>query len=640
MIEYIFWLLVNLGLFGSILLAALGAGHLFLRRMTFHSFAERLVFTMAIGLGTWAVVLFCLGLAGLLYKKFIFALTVTTAAAFVVHLYKANKYRFSNLSLKGFPTLENYKEPRKLVAVFLALLVFGYWALLFRQTQHPPIQWDATSNHLVLANKYLTEHRVFPVMGVAQPILPALNHMLFAWGISLRDDILSQMFEHTLMVLVALGLFSWGKREERPMFGVATACLWLAHPLVTWLGRTAYTDIGVACFTFLGLYALRVFFSERKSAWWYLSMSLLGMATGAKLSGLFFLVAGSMFGLFVLVQSLLKGQSSIGGPGSKSQVRHLLFGWGLALIIVLPWYGFIAHETGNPIWPAYPQINRGVWAEPDSQSNYASLLTFVAVPRTLDNFLRLSFDWVFSSQKFQSEINSPLLPLMIVWPISWAFALWSPAVRWWAAWALAFTAFWFFGPQHIRYWLPALPLAGLALCESARWLVEKLSRSPGLNYAVWVGLILLILAPSVRRIFVEVKAVGRPPANAAARENFLTRFYPGYSGVKYINSNADAKASVCIIGGSWLNYYFQPEVIDLISPMYANKRPTFKWPNDQAWSEWLDSKNVDWIYINHQEPQGLGTPKQIGIEGSFWPGYELAYKDASAWVFKRKSISH
>ena len=100
-------------------------------------------------------------------------------------------------------------------------------------------------------------------MGSPHPVMPALNHMLFAWGLALKDDILAQMIEHTFMMLTAVGLYAWGRRQGRPLFGLAVAAFWLANPLVLWLGESAYVDIALVCFTLLGVYALRRFWETR-----------------------------------------------------------------------------------------------------------------------------------------------------------------------------------------------------------------------------------------------------------------------------------------------------------------------------------------------------------------------------------------
>src|SRR5439155_22708409 len=118
----------------------------------------------------------------------------------------------------------------------------------------------------------LQAHRLVLVWGIPVPVLPLLNHMLFSWAMAIKDDVLAQMVVHTFLMLTALGLYAAGKRQNRPALGCAAAVLWLAHPLILELGSTAYVDIGLTCFVFLGVYALGLFWSGREAFWWYLGM--------------------------------------------------------------------------------------------------------------------------------------------------------------------------------------------------------------------------------------------------------------------------------------------------------------------------------------------------------------------------------
>ena len=189
--------------------------------------------------------------------------------------------------------------------------------------------------------------------------------------------------------------------------------------------------------------------------------------------------------------------------------------------------------------------------------------------------MRLPFDWKYHSERFESESSPPLSPLMLLWPLAWIVALWSPGVRWWVAWALGFTAFWFFNPRHMRYWLPALPMAGLALYEGIRWFIDKFRKSAAVHNAIWIVLILFTMAWGSRRIVREVLIRGVPPVTASGREAFIARSYQGVSAMNFVNQYASADETVCMMEGAWLNYYLRPRVLDLVGPLYADKRPTF-----------------------------------------------------------------
>ncbi|HVS80583.1 MAG TPA: glycosyltransferase family 39 protein [Pyrinomonadaceae bacterium] len=649
MINYLVWAIAHLGAWALMLLCAAGLGNLFLRKYRFQNLAERLVFTTAIGLGLCALVLFILGLLGMLYQSVIWVLTVSGAVATVSNFLYLHKRWLGIRQWKQFLSIQRWKHLyslRNAVIASLILIAAGYWVMLLITSQYPPTNWDSISNHLVIARANLTEHSLGIVLGIPQPVLPALNHMLFTWALALKDDVLAQMVVHTFLMLTAVGLYAWGKRQNRPALGCAAAALWLAHPLIRVLGATAYVDIGLTCFVFLGVYALRVFWDGRKASWWYLGIALLAMAAGTKMTGLFFLGLGSLLGWWLLVRSFLKfpshrsaEQNSEDFVRSQSRFswRSLVLGSALALLILAPWYGFVSYHTGNPFWPIFAQYSKGIWGAPWVVSGVDKLMIGFK-QATIRNFLMLSVDFIRYPARFHAELNLTLFPLIVVWPLAWIVALFNRSVRWWVFWALAYTVFWYLQAPFIRYWLPVLPIAGLALCESIQWILERIRKSASLHNAAWVAASILILLWSGYAVSKQIKGRGLPPATPAAREAFLSQLN-GYPGVKYVNAHADKTETVCVLGASWLNYYFHERVIDLWGALYQNRKPTFRWPDDQLWTQWLDYQNVKWIFIYYKSPErALDIPKQNPVVDPFWPDYQLVYADHQTWVFRRKPV--
>lgn len=642
--DYIIWASVHLGLSVLMLLAAGGLGHLFLRKCEFDSRVERWVFTLSLGLGLSALLITTLGIGGLLYKEFLFGLTVAGALINVAcWIYSRKSGR-----LVSVPHWRKHLSPRGALFLFLGLIGVGYWGLLLFATQYPPRHWDAMSHHLVLCREFLAHHRIVVLPGVPHPLLPALNHMLFVWGLALNDDILAHMIEHTLMMLTAIGLFAWGKRRGRPVFGLAVAAFWLGNPLVLWLGESAYIDVGLICFVFLGVYALRVFLENGDFKWWYLAMALLGASAGIKLTGLFFVIIAGFVGLWVLVRHRLNWnfwakyriQKADIGKNERTPftLRRLLWGYGVALVLLLPWYAFIFYHTGNPIWPTFPQFSRGIWGSPAVAKGMNSWLQNAAEPRTLKNFLLLSLDWVRYPATFYAESGLTLFPLIVIWPLAWVVALWNASVRWWVFWALSFTIYWFLFPHQLRYWLPALPFAGLALFESIQWVMEKTLRRTALHATVWMVLALSAVIYGARVVRGELKTKGPPPVTAQEREMFLSTI-EGYKGASYVNKQANADDTVCVMNAGYLNYYFKPEILDLFGILQAGRLPQFHWPEDEQWVRWLESRNVTWIFVNHASPSSfLRIPSGNIVLNPIWPDYELVYADSIAWVFRRKPV--
>jgi dolichyl-phosphate-mannose-protein mannosyltransferase len=654
-IEYSGWAIVHLGALGLMLLCAAGMGNLFLRKCRFQNLAERIVFTTAAGLGLCAIVLFVLGLLRMLYQPVIQVLTTAGAIATVLSfLYSYKRSRSNKHSVEHSLGVHEHKQNlsnwhrkdfytrRRVVTGLLMLLAVGYWVVLMMAAQYPPVLWDSISQHLIVAREFLAQHRLVVLLGIPQPILPALNHMLFTWALALQDDILAQMVEHTFSMLTAVGIYAWGKRQAQGAMGFTAAALWLAHPLVRLLSKSAYVDIAITCFVFLGIYALRLFWDHRDVRWWYLGMALLAMGAGVKLPGFFFLGIATLFGLWVMmrpyVRSLRPGRAKedyeYGAEEHRFTWKPLILGGTVALLILIPWYGFIGYVTGNPLWPAAAQYSTGVWGAPWIVSDVNRLLNSGARQATLGNFLTLSIDWLRHPERFNAELGHSLFPLIVIWPLAWIVAIFNRSVRWWTLWALAFTVFWFLQAPLLRYWLPVLPIAGLALCESLQWIMKRIPRLANFRNTAWVSAGVLLLLWSGRTVYSELNVRGLPPVTPVARERFLTEL-GGYMGVEYVNAHAKNDDTVCVLSASWMNYYFNQHVIDLRGALFQNRKPTFRWPDDQEWMEWLESEDVNWIFIYYRTPE-LTIPKRNPVLDPYWPGYQLVYADSLIWVFHRE----
>jgi hypothetical protein len=330
-----------------------------------------------------------------------------------------------------------------------------------------------------------------------------------------------------------------------------------------------------------------------------------------------------------------KDRANIVEEESQFNWKSLVLGWTLALLIVIPWYAFSAYHTGNPVWPFFPLYSHGLWRNP-FVVGYMGGFGSAARQTTLRNFLLVYVDFLRYPARFDAENNLTFFPLIVAWPLAWIVAFFNRSVRWWVFWAFAFTVFWYLQVPFIRYWFPVLPIAGLALCESIQWILEKIRLPAILNHGVWVTASIVILLWSSYDVAKQINVKGLPPATPEAREDFLSRLN-GYRAVKYVNEHASKTDTVCVLSASWLNYYFDQRVIDLKGSIYGYWKPTFRWPNDQLWTQWLESENVQWLFIYYRAPE-LTIPKQNPVTNPFWPDYQLVYGDSQIWVFRRKPV--
>lgn len=645
---YLTWSFAHLSCLLLMLLCAFGSGNVLLKRWRFDSLAERLVFTTALGLGLCATVLFVVGLFGLIYRPVIWGLTVTGAIITCLCSWYSNKSQSSNRHIpepSHEPSESKDKEKarsarfftkRRVVIGLLLILTLCYCGALLITAQYPPMLWDSIAEHLVVTREFLAHHGPVAMLGIPVPVLPALNHTLFTWALALEDDILAQMVEQTFSILTAIGIYARGKRQDQPALGYAAAILWLSHPLVHLISEAAYVDLGLACFVFLGIYALRIFWDARQIRWWYLGMAMLAMGAGVKLAGLFFLAIGSLLGLWVSLRTYTDsikraGPEQPGVAESRFTLKPLIVGGALALLILIPWYGFVAYHSGNPFWPVLAQYSKGIWGAPSVSMALSNLSRFGGQP-TLARFLSLPVDWLRNPERYNAELFQTWFPLIVIWPLTWIVAIFNRSVRWWTLWALAYTVFWFLEAPILRYWLIALPIVGLALCESIQWILERIRRPNNSFSAVWVSAGVLLLLWNALTPYYEIKGKGLPPATPEDRERYLS-VLGGYLGARYVNAHTKPDDVVCVFAAPWLNYYFNRPVIDLRGALSPYRRPAFSWPDDQGLIEWLESENANWIFIYYNDPS---VPKQNPVLDPFWPGYRVDYADNLVWVFHRE----
>jgi len=354
-----------------------------------------------------------------------------------------------------------------------------------------------------------------------------------------------------------------------------------------------------------------------------LASALFAMAAGTKMPALFFVGAGAVFGLWARLRSRITWGQLAGG-------------WAVALLLTVPWYGFIAYHTGNPVWPMFPQLTRPEWLL-STKEEVEALASRGGLPKTILNFFRLPVYLGLQPNMFFPDNRRDFTPVIALLPVTWIVAIWHRSIRWWSLWILAYTAYWFAFAPFMRYWLPVLPLIGLALYEGLAWALEKISISATAHNLVWVVLTVLALGYGGRVVIQELKIKGRLPVNAESRRELLLGLSAGYRGVDYINRHAQPGETACVLNGYYLIHYLQPQVTSMTKSV-RNPDPasaSFILPSREKWLDKVEKNNTTWILAQHD---GLTLSEQNPFEGAGGRSYELVYRDAAAYVWRRAPL--
>lgn len=590
-------------------------GDLFLRRVPFASTIERAIIAIALGFGTASLALLCLGVAGLLYSQIILGLTVTGALGAAWRLaVPSTVLAVKDVVARARGMSVWYK--------FVTLAIAVYWLLLFLPALYPPIQWDATTYHLVLARQYLEAHSIQVDLGIHWPIVPLLNQLLFAWAMAILDDELAQLVVHSFFVLTALALFSWGRRSGHPIAGLTAAVVWVSHPLVRWLSTAAYVDVSLSCYTFLAVYSLRMFWEMRERAFWIVAMALAAFAAGVKITGVATVAGATAFGILLLLRGKL----------AKSAV---LRGIGAALLTGAPWYVLIGVHTGNPIWPILPQLSNGVWADPRVIERLGYFFS-VGTAKTPINFLLVPLLLVFDLSNFQPDNDLNLIPIFLLFPVCWLISFFDEKVRWWTLWSALIMVAWFSTSQQVRLLLPALPLVSVAILEAVRWTAARVHAPPAALQRVWWVAIVSTLVVGLGLTTYQTARRGAIPVTLEQRESWRARTVSGYGAIKFLETRARRSDLTYLISVDWLTYFCRTRTrvkSGFVEQAFIPQNDP--WPSS-TWGPRLQREGVHWIVLNHDD-YPRSSDSNSPLKSLFAPAYNLVYEDFEVCVFEVKT---
>lgn len=310
----------------AIALLGLALGHGLLRwgRFQVESPLETLVWAWGGGLGSMALVMLGIGLAGGLYRLAFFLLTPVALLVLrrdvraVLRLFK--------------PTwAELASWPRALRLFWGVVLVLTLTLALT-----PPTAWDALQYHLDGPRLYIEKHRIFSIdsIGLAYS---GLTEMLFSWAMLLADDIAAQLVHWAYGVALLMILYLGGRRvsPERPWLPVA---LLGSVPMVLTLLPWAYNDLTLAFYQVAALMAMFRWRERGEARWAVLSGVLCGFGIGTKYTAAVIIPA---LALLILVwpnswRGRMAGWLGLGLGAAAVSAPWLLRNWAL-------W--------GNPVYP-------------------------------------------------------------------------------------------------------------------------------------------------------------------------------------------------------------------------------------------------------------------------------------------------
>ena len=517
-----------------IVFASYVAGRRLTSGFSYHSFIEKFVLCTGLGLGLLASLVFFVGVSGWLTGTVLVGLP---ALMFLMGAGMGRELAGDWRVVRGWMAGRH----RSFLAAAMLLVLS---APIFILALYPPTGFDATMTHLAIAKHYLRQNAVIPAPYLRWSVMPQLNQMLFTLALRLYDDIAAQLTQFAMMVLIALALYAGGRRLLSRSAGLWAVGLWLAHPMVIFLGASAYVDIGLTLFLLLGSYALFNWRCEESTRWLILAAVFSGFAAGSKYTALFFV---GLFGMVVAWRSF-----------RRRRAAWLVTYGVVTLAAAAPWYLYNYHYTGNPLFPFMAELfGYSFWSAEDLGAQLTEFRSH-GRGRGLVDFILLPWNLAFHQTSFHVDV--PLFPSYLpAIPILF-YGLSSRYVRWLVLLVLVYLVFWFRGAQELRYLVPATPYLALATSMA---LVLTLRKLPGRacgevltrRMAPAVLIFLLLIAPGLLYAVLTIRMQGSFPVSAAERDNYLDERLLSYPALRYLNGVKGSDYTVYVYQSERMAYF-------------------------------------------------------------------------------------
>ncbi len=492
-------------------------GRRLLLKLKFDSIWEQIAFSIGLGMGIVAYLVFFLGMLGFLYPSTL--LLVILACLLGCYPVWTAWFRTIATCWKTL-SASKYKSLFPGVTICLVILIILLPILLL--PLYPPTAFDATMYHLPYPKIYVQSHQIIVVPYLRFPLFPQINEMLFTLML-VYDDIAAQLTQFLMMLLVAVALYAWGHRVFSSRAGLWAAALWLGNPLVMWLGTSAYIDLGLTLFVTLGVYAFFNWMFNKERYWLVIAGAFTGLAMGSKYNAIFLL------GAFVLAALYI-------GVRQRRWTYPAVFAI-IAVCVAAPFYLRNIYYTGNPVFPFFGQVfGYTIYSPEDVDIELPILIKAIVSWKSLVSLLTLPWDLTFNPQLFNSP--SSLSPIyFFTFPVSLLFGFRNRYLRAMLICIFAYTLFWFFTARVLRYLLPIFTILSLVTAESLGrlllWLPFWRRRtSHALITALGIGLLML---PGFPYAVNEVRQQGPVPVTQEQRDSYLAKQLPSYSAYKFLN---------------------------------------------------------------------------------------------------------
>jgi hypothetical protein len=316
----------------ALLFVATALGHRLLKKLTFHSPLEELIFATGCGLGFVSLLILGLGIAGALNRWLVYGLALVACLVLLPDL-KATLHLVRGLERPALYSLLD----RLLAGYLLVALILALVACLT-----PPAAWDSQVYHLTGPKLYIQQGRITGDIDIPYLGFPSLLEMLFLSGMLLKSDMVAKLVHFAYAVLTVGLLYCFARRHLQTKMPWLAPAIYLSAPSIILVSTWAYVDLGLAFYTFAAFYGFITWTELRENHWLVVTGILSGFALGVKYTAV---LTPIMLGFMLIWEQRRRGAVGL--------LRNLLFLWLSAAAVACPWYLKNWVLAGNPFYPFF-----------------------------------------------------------------------------------------------------------------------------------------------------------------------------------------------------------------------------------------------------------------------------------------------
>ncbi len=342
------------------------------------------MFSFAVIIGVYSYIIFFLGVAGLLFKNYVFITSLVYIG--ISFFLLRNKISIC------FGRVKNFFSVKDKLSLSLTSLIIVQVLVNFIGVLGPEISFDALWYHLTLPKIYILNHGIFHIPGnlLYYSDMPKLTEMLYIPSLMFSNEITAKLIHFSFGILVLVVLYRLSRRYFSKSLSLLVLIIFYSNLVVEWESVTAYVDLARTFFEISALLAFIIWVEEKKTKLLIYSAVILGFAIASKviaLESLLIFLTLFLAQLFIYREPILK------------QIKNMVIFIFFSILVPLPWFIFSFLNTKNPLYPFF-----------DSRINIGTNFVFPNILNFPKDFLSLL---IFSSDPI-SPLYLIMFPLLII----------------------------------------------------------------------------------------------------------------------------------------------------------------------------------------------------------------------------------